>query len=255
MSVMRGEDGADLRRRAQTSRVATRLLEQPLRSLGIGVTVIVLGVTALFGGLAEAEETAPRVAWAAVGHTVRAAPYEVTIRKVLWVDELPNTYPSEKGNRWLAITATVRNTHTDSLYGAVELADSVTLTGVDGLVEKPVRDTERVKSTYRKVLADTSDLSPVQPGIGYEMVYLFEQKLSATPPAEVTVQVVGHTWRENSLDGTMGWFDPTVVAQATLPMIESPQQVEDRRAAQERAEKPAKKKKATPDDGEAGDGP
>src|ERR671911_469816 len=103
MSVMRGDDGADLPRRAQASKVATRLLQQPLRTLGVGVTVIVLGTMALFGGLADADVSGPRVAGLRVGETVRAEPYEITIRKVVWVDELPNVYPTEKGNRWLAI--------------------------------------------------------------------------------------------------------------------------------------------------------
>src|SRR3712207_9039279 len=73
--------------------------------------------------------------------------FRSTIRKVVWIDELPNVYPTERGNRWLAVTATVRNTHDRSLYGAVELAQALTLTGVDGLVERPRRGTEDRKST------------------------------------------------------------------------------------------------------------
>jgi hypothetical protein len=261
MSVMRGDDGADLRRRAQTSRVATRLLEQPLRSLGVGVTVIVLGVTALFGGLedAGAEANASRVAGLEIGQKVTAPPYEITIRKVVWVDELPNVYPRERGDRWLAITATVRNTHTTSLFGAVELKDALTLSGVAGLVEKPETGTERVESTYRKVIADTSELSPVQPGIAYDMVFLFEQRPGEEPPSEVNVQVVGHTWRQNSIDKTMGWFDPAVIAQGTLPMVESAQQAKEKaekEKAEEKADKAKRKRGADSDsdsDGGTGD--
>jgi hypothetical protein len=256
MSVMRGEDGGDeLRRRAQTSRVASRLLEQPLRALGVGVTVIVLGVTALFGGLADADTEARDVTGLRIGEKVVAAPYEITIRKVVWVDELPNVYPLEKGSHWLAITATLRNTHSESLYGAVELKGALTLTGVDGLVEKPERGTDRVESSYRKVIADTSDLSPVQPGISYEMVFLFEQRAGVTPPTEVSVQAVGNTWRQNSIDKTMGWFDPAVVARGTLPMVESAQQVQAKAAAErEKAEKPKKPKKKAADDEDADGG-
>ena len=252
MSVMRGDDGADLERRAQASKVARRLLQQPLRSLGVGVTVIVLGVTALFGGLADADVAVPRVSGLRIGETVRAEPYEITVRKVLWVDELPNVFPTEQGNRWLAITATVRNTHSESLFGAVELADSLAMTGVDGLVKEPEKGTDRVESTYRKVLADTSDLSPVSPGLPYEMVYLFELKSSVTPPAEVTLQVVRHTWRENSLDQSMGWFDPAVVAQSTLPMVESPQQAAEKQAAAGKAGAKKSKKRGAGDDGGTG---
>jgi hypothetical protein len=38
----------------------------------------------------------------------------------------------------------------------------------------------------------------------------------------VTVELVGHTWREDSIDKTEKWLDPTVVAESTLPMIKSP---------------------------------
>jgi hypothetical protein len=253
MSVMRGEDGGDLRRRAQSSRVASRLLEQPLRTLGVGVTGIVLGATALFGGLEDADPDARGdVAGIKIGEKVVAAPYEITIRKVVWVDELPNVYPQEKGSHWLAITATVRNTHSESLFGAVELKDALALTGVDGLVEKPASGTDRVESTYRKIIADTSDLSPVQPGLSYEMVFLFEQRAGVTPPTEVAVQAVGHTWRENSLDKTTSWLDPEVVAEGTLPMVESAQQVREKQAAAEDAEKAKSKKKKARDD-DAGD--
>jgi hypothetical protein len=256
MSVMRGEDGGDdLGRRAESSEVASRLLSQPLRNLGVGVTAIVLGATALFGGLEEAEAEVPRLAGVRLGETVHAAPYDITLRKVIWVDELPGTYPTEKGNRWLAVTATVVNTHHESLFGAVELKDAVALSGVEGLVAKPEkrsddasRFTDRVEASYLKVLADSSDLSPVSPRVPYEMVFLFEQKQSAPPPTEVTVQIVRHTWREGSLDGFLGWFDPTVIARSTLPMTESEQQVEEKEAAREAAEaaddKPRKKKKA-----------
>jgi hypothetical protein len=249
MSVMRGEDGGDdLRRRAQTSKVASRLLEQPLRTLGVGVTGIVLGATALFGGLEDADPTSRDVTSVKIGEKVVAAPYEITIRKVVWVDELPNVYPLEKGSHWLAITATVRNTHTESLFGAVELKDALALSGVEGLVEKPERGTERVESTYRKIIADTTDLSPVQPGLSYEMVFLFEQRADAAPPTEVAVEAVGHTWRQNSIDKTMGWLDPEVVARGTLPMVESAQQVRAKEAAAEDAEKAKTKKKKSRDD-------
>jgi hypothetical protein len=206
--------------RAGRSRVAERLLNQPLRNLGVGVTIIVLGVTAAFGGLQPVERT-ERLPVVQVGVKTHVAPYDITINKVVWVDELPNVYPSERGNRWLAVTATVRNTHDVSLFSAVELAQSVTLSGVEGLVRKPEPGTDRVRSTYQKLIADSSDLNPVQPGLDYPMVFLFEQKAATAPPDRVTAQLVGHTWRENSFDQTEAWLDPAVVAESDLPIIRS----------------------------------
>jgi hypothetical protein len=203
--------------RAARSKVATRLLNQPLRNLGAGVAIIVLGSTAAFGGL-KRSDPASRLAPVRVGVKTQVAPYDIRINKVVWADSLPNVYPVEKGDRWLAITATVRNTDTTSL---VNLSDSLTLSGVDGLVQKPDAGTDRVRSTYQKVLADSSDLDPVQPGINYDMVFLFEQKAASTPPRQVTVELVNHTWRQDSIDKTSKWLDPTVIARSTLPMAES----------------------------------
>ncbi|MPZ95442.1 MAG: hypothetical protein GEU96_11190 [Propionibacteriales bacterium] len=210
-------EAADLRRRARGSKVAGRLLNQPLRHLGVGAAVVVLGVTAVFGGLEPADTTPSRVA-VEVGKISTVPPYDITIEKVLWVDELPEVYKTDDRNRWLAVTATIRNTHDESLYDAVELRHAVSLVGVDGLVGDPVRGAKRVESTYRKLLADSSDLSPVQPGIEYEMVYLFEQDGSVDPPDEVAVQLVGHTWRRDSIDQDFKWLDPTVIAESTLPV-------------------------------------
>lgn len=202
--------------------MARRLVKQPLRTMGVGAALAVLGATAAFGGLEPADDRKdfPGVE---VGRTVHVAPFDITVKRVVWVDRLPNVYPTEAGNRWLAITATVRNTHHESLYGAAELAQAVRLTGVAGLVQKPKPGADGVTSTYRKVLADTTDLTPVQPDMTYEMAFLFEQRASATPPSEVTVQLFEHTWRQDSIDKTMKWLDPAVVAESTLPMRPSVQ--------------------------------
>jgi hypothetical protein len=202
------------------SRVAERLLKQPLRNLGVGVAVIVLGSTAAFGGLEPATGT-ERLPPVQVGVKTQVAPYDIKINKVVWVDDLPNIYPTQQGNRWLAITATVRNTTDVSLYGAAELAESVTLSDVDGLVRKPVPGTNQVRSNYQKLIMDNSDLHPVQPDIDYDMVFLFEQAAGSPPPNQVGVELVGHTWREDSIDKTEKWLDPEVIAKSTLPMTES----------------------------------
>jgi hypothetical protein len=221
MSIIEEPPDEEPARRPGRSRVAERLLNQPLRHLGVGVAIIVLGATAAFGGL-EAAAGTDRLPPVRIGEKTLVAPYDITIKKVVWVDELPDVYPSQRGNRWLAITATVRNTHDVSLYGAVELAQAVTLSDVDGLVRTPDRGTDRVRSSYQKQIMDNSDLTPVQPGIDYAMVFLFEQKATAAPPEQVSVALVGHTWREDSIDKSEKWLDPTVVATSTLPMVELP---------------------------------
>ena len=220
MSTIEEPPGEGPPPRRGRSRVAERLLNQPLRNLGIGVAVVILAATAGFGGL-EPAKGPRRLPAVVLGAKTAVAPYDITINKVVWTDQLPNVYPNVKGNRWLALTATVRNTDTTSMYGAVTLAEAVTLNGVDGLVQKPRPGTDRVQPTYLKLLADTSDLDLVQPGLDYDMVFLFEQQGDSTPPEQVQVQFAGHTWRPDSIDKTSKWLDPTVTATATLPITKS----------------------------------
>ncbi|QTE28712.1 hypothetical protein [Pengzhenrongella sicca] len=219
MPTIPEQDAVDLRRRARSSgsRVARRLVDQPLRSLGVGAAVLVLAATAGFGGLESA--IAPTLAPVVPGTSVAAAPFEITLDKVLWTAELPGAYLTSDGNRWLAITATVTNTADSSVVDPV--IDALALAGVAGLVKEPVRGTDRVTSSARLLLADGSSPFPVQPGLAYDLVFLFEQSGEVPPPTEVTVQVLGHTSRPSTLDRTQGWFDPTVVAQATLPLREA----------------------------------
>lgn len=212
-------------RRLDRSKVADRLLNRPLRDLGVVGAVLVLGSTAAFGGLEPAEETG--AATLEAGQPVAAAPYEVTVDKVLWVDDLPGVYLSTEGNRWIAVMGSVLNTHTESLYGGgrgVELAYAVSLRDVEGLVGEPDAVTGAVVSDARLALADGSALSPVQPGLTYQTVFLFEQDGAVRPPTEVTVALHGHTWRAGSLDRTMAWFEPQLVAEADLPVREAQDQ-------------------------------
>lgn len=194
--------------------VTRRLADQPLRNLGVLGAGLLLASTAAFGGLEPVEAAGP--APFELGAQVTAAPFEITVDRAVWVDELPGVYLLDDSNRWLALVATVVNTHTESL--GHELAEAVRLVGVEGLLREPLEGTAAVVSSEQSVLADGSGLSPVQPGLPYEMVFLFEQDGSVPPPTEVTVQIAAHTWRADSFDGFFSWLDPTVVAEGTVPI-------------------------------------
>ena len=196
------------------SRVGRRLADQPLRNLGAVGAALVLLSTAAFGGLEPAEK--PGLAPFAFDETVVAAPFEITVSRVLWTDELPGVYLTDEANRWIAVVGTALSTHSESLSS--ELAQAVTLVGVEGLVTEPAAGIEGVRPSQQLLLADASRLSPVQPGLEYEVVLLFEQSGLVPPPDEVTVQISGHTWRADSFDQTMHWLDPAPVAEATVPV-------------------------------------
>lgn len=208
----------DLRARVRSSgsRVARRVLDQPLRRLGVVGAVVLLAATAAFGGLEE--QTDDDLEVLAVDEPVEVAPFELTVQRVVWTTELPGQTLSEPGNRWLGVVTTVRNTSDAGVLGTV-LREALTLDDVPGLVVEP-RDLG-VPASAVALLVDGSALSPVQPGLTYEVAFLFEQDAGSPPPTTATVQLQRHTWRQASLDPTIAWRDPTTTLRGELPVREA----------------------------------
>lgn len=181
-------------------------------------SIALLAGTAAFGGLEDADAVATETLEA--GRTLDVAPVRVTVDKVLWVDELPGAYLTEDGNRWIAVLTTVRSTHDTSLYGT-ELTGTLSLDDVPGLVAEPDPATGLVGSSERLLLTDGSRLTPVQPGLDYEAVFLFEQDGDVEPPSEVTLVGVGQTFRTSTLQDVAEWTDPAAVARGTFSVREA----------------------------------
>jgi hypothetical protein len=210
----------DLRARARASGslVARRALDQPLRRIGIAGAVVLLAVTAAFGGLREQTEDGPEAL--VVDVPVDAAPFELTVHRVVWTTDLPGQYLSEDGNRWVGVVATVRNTSDEGVLSGT-LQEALTLTDVEGLVGEPRSLVPGVTATSVALLEDGSSLSPVQPGLTYEAAFLFEQDGSAAPPSTATVLLQQHTWRSGSLDPTVAWWDPATTSRGELDVREA----------------------------------
>lgn len=208
----------DLRQRANAagSKVAERMLEKPLRSIGLVGAALLLAATAAFGGLRP--QTAPTQGTTAVGETVAAAPFEITVTQASWISDLPDLSPTP-GHRWIAVQATIRNTSDASatqplLLEAVTLADGTP--GVEpqlGFSGQPGLTATTVVST-----ADSSALNPIQPGVTYRAALLFEQDITQEPPAELTLLVQGHTWGTTILDPIPAWRTPTTLTRITIPV-------------------------------------
>ncbi|MBO0921717.1 hypothetical protein J1G42_12870 [Cellulomonas sp. zg-ZUI222] len=208
----------DLRARARRSgsKVARRVLDQPLRRIGLGGALVLLAATAGFGGLEEQTQDGPEVL--TVGTPVDVAPFELTVHRVVWTTDLPGQYLSDDGNRWVGVVATVRNTSDAGLLGTT-LQEALVLSDVDGLVGRPAGAATRATSVA--VLEDGSSLSPVQPGLTYEAAFLFEQDGAAAPPTTASVLLQQHTWRRGSLDPTLAWWDPAPAVRGELAVREA----------------------------------
>lgn len=198
--------------------MARRALDQPLRRIGIGGAVVLLAVTAAFGGLREQTQDGPEALVLDV--PVEVAPFELTVHRVVWTTELPGQYLSDKTNRWVGVVATVRNTTDAGVLGNT-LADALTLADVDGLVPRPGSVAPGVVASSIALLEDGSSLNPVQPGLSYEAAFLFEQDGSVPPPTSATVLVQRQTWGSGILDATVSWREPATALRGELDVREA----------------------------------
>lgn len=207
----------DLRARARDSgsKVARRVLDQPLRRIGVLGAVVLLAATAAFGGLEEETQDGPEVL--TVDTPVEVAPFEITVHRVVWTTDLPGQYLSDDGNRWIGVVATVRNTSDAGVLGTT-LQAALTLSGVEGLVAPPGSSGPRASIA---VLADGSSLNPVQPGLTYEVAFLYEHDGDVPPPTSATVSLQQQTWGVGILDPTVSWRDATTALRGELDVREA----------------------------------
>jgi len=211
---MTGDEGGRLRgwlgRLGRLGRTVT------LRQAFAGVAAVVVLASAPFGGLATAEPTGP--AELEAGETVHAAPFDISIDRLRWSDDLG--LDEEVRGRYLVAVATLENTSDHPVY-ATTIAETVRLRGLDGLFtgrrgEETVPSAEAVPQVL--VLADASLLSSASPGLAYEVAFVWEQDESQPLPSEVTVEVASRTWRASRIDDQEAWFDPTVTHTGTFPV-------------------------------------
>jgi len=138
----------------------------PTRWLVTGSTAVLLGLSALFGGLETAPVQAAPVL--AAGDTHVGSELTVTVDQALLIDAFPEQYLTPKaGNRLLVVRAVVENTTTEPRRLSPVEADSVGVTGVPGLstAKPPLRIL---------VIDDGSDRVVVQPGVPVELAYVWE---------------------------------------------------------------------------------
>jgi hypothetical protein len=179
---------------ARSRHLVSRVLEMPLSRLGAGAGVVALATSGLFGGLDQVDvPTAPTVAVNAVD---TGDPWNVTVTGARVLDDLSPLRPTNPGDRWVALLATVEVTADESRD---DLQDAVRLPGVDGLLKE--------KPEYVYLVRDNTTGPYLNPGMPEKLAFVWEQKASAAVPTEVTAEIWGKTQRPSSLTGNMQWFD------------------------------------------------
>ena len=177
-----------------------------------------VGVTGGWSGAAEAERALPVVA---VNSVVVADPLEVTVKKAYTADAIPTLAPAKPGARFVLVTVTVTNTSirpVDARTAAASFAiDAVGLRQFGKLVASDEARPGMVRAI------DGSPLGGLQPGVTQNLALIWEQDADESVPTEVTVTVLGHTWRTSALDGSTQWFDPAAKTSVHLPVEPFPQ--------------------------------
>ncbi len=196
--------------------IATR----SLRQLVLGAGALLLLVSGLFGGLGRAEPDDLSVLKA--GRTVETEPFDVTVTEVGWSTDLGESLGESELGRFMVVYATIRSTEKHSVDGFV-LQEAVRLRGLDGFGKRPYSDELVASDTATPTLVSRDDqvnLDVLNPGLTYDVAYIWEQSADQALPSDVDVSVYDHSFRQSSLDDQENWFDSSVSATGRFSVTE-----------------------------------
>lgn len=177
-----------------------------------GLAVVVLLVTAPFGGLKQAPARVPDMVVA--GKQFRVGPFDVTIEKIVTLGSLPGEDPDPDGGRQLVIEAVVTNPGTRSEYTST-LTDAVTVQ--DGGVANVDGKAPRPQPLFVK---DASRIGEINPGLSYQLALVLPQAPGWTEQ-DVTLRIEGMRFVHEdplTLDGDFWLTTGRTASSATLPV-------------------------------------
>lgn len=197
--------------------IATR----PLRQLVLGAGALLLLVSGLFGGLARAEPD--EIETLKAGRTVETAPFDVTVTRAGWTTDLGETLGKSEVGRFLVVYATIRSTEKQSVDGFV-VGEAIRIRGLKGFPKYQGDADELVVSDEAKpklvVRDDQVTMDALNPGLTYELAYIWEQTDDAPVPRTVDLTVYDHSFRQSSLDEQENWWDTFEMATGSFPLTE-----------------------------------
>lgn len=195
--------------RSRASKLTDRT---PTPWLITGLTTVLLGFSAVFGGLNDAPVQAAPIM--EPGDTYEGTELTITVSQALLIDAFPeqNLTPDE-GNRLLVVRAVVENTTTAPLRLSPVEADSIRVVGVSGLVAAD-------PPTNILVIDDGSDEVVVQPGVPVEVAYIWEVDEDAVAQGDgIEVQLLDRVLiSEGRLTYGGVYDDPVVSATVELDL-------------------------------------
>jgi hypothetical protein len=184
----------------------------PTRWLVTSVLAVLLGLSALLGGLDDAPATP--VPELSPGDAYTGTQLKISIDRVILIDAFPEqgVTPEIDGNRLLVVSATVDNVW-DSPVRIASLTgdpDSVLPTGVEGI------DSSTPASAVM-VIDDGTKLSDVQPGVPVELAYVWEVAPDVLAAGDdITVDILDRLQRNGFIVYGDVFDDPFVAAHVDL---------------------------------------
>lgn len=187
---------------------------------GLCVVAATTALVGIGGGLDRVPP--PELPVVAVGERNEGQPWTVTVARAVLAADLAPVLPQEEGY-FLAVVADVEITAPESRG---DVSDILCVRNVEGFA----REHDDSSICPGGVLADDVRLirdpanraAALHPGLPERVAFLWELAAHAPPPAEVQVEIIGKTYRESTLTGSMEWLDEAPRARLLVP-------VEDRR--------------------------
>lgn len=206
--------------RTQRRRVSEWVAARSVRQLVLAAGAVVLLLSGAFGGLRQAEPDQPTRLVTDQSH--RSTPFDLTVKRVVWSDDLGEALgPSEFG-RYLVVFADV-STQEDRSVRAAVLQEAVRFEGLEGF-RKSQFGAEAVHSEEPLprivVTADQVELSELGPGLTYEVAFIWEQRTSEPLPTDVNLVTRSQQFRQSSLEETSDWFDASDDAAGRFALTE-----------------------------------
>ncbi|HEY8472037.1 MAG TPA: hypothetical protein VIL37_05310 [Natronosporangium sp.] len=191
-----------------------------IASVSLCLLVATAAVVGLAGGFDPVPPPEPPMV--AVDERNEGEPWTVTVDGAVLAGNLEPAVLQEDGY-WLAVIAEVEITDVESRRDAYEILCVRDVVGLARQHDEPSEGCPgAVEADDIRLVRDGSAVTTLHPGLPERVAYLWELAADAEPPAEVRVEIVGETYREDSLTGRMEWLDPAPRAQLLVP-------VEDRR--------------------------
>jgi hypothetical protein len=171
----------------------------------IGAVVVLLAISAAFGGLAKASDETPAVG---AGTAVDAGQLSVTVQRVVVVKDLKPLFTPDDGGVLIGVVLKLELTDKTGIEPPRDLIRLLDVNGVKP-TDAPIGTTNLRDQTADPVLT---------PHYAEDVAYVWKLPKATDLPREVTLSVQHYEFRESVLDHHDLWSKDTIAAEVTAPV-------------------------------------